>query len=429
MNAPPPARNPWWIPPFLGRVPAAVDARQLSLLGAVALATFFENFDQAMLTQAVKHIAEDFDVAETSLGTLLGWVRLGAVPALVLIPFADRLGRRRLFLISVLGMSIATTGSAFAPSVAVFVGLQMVSRLFMVTLAATAFVIVSEEIAAVHRGWGVGILGALGTFGIGLSAIAFSAIDVVPFGWRAMYALGVLPLALMPWLRRQVPETQRFAMLDAERQAQVAHTEWWRPLAQLIAAYPARAAGMFVIAGASQAAIAVSYNFSAWFVQAEHDWAPGQYSLLLLTAGLAGVIGSPYAGRLADARGRRVVGLLFFGALPPLAYGFYHVPGWALAPLWIPMVFAITGGTTIARALATELFPTSYRGTASGAAQLVETLSAAAALFAVSWLAPDDGGTVRALSQVIFVAWLAAIAVLLLPETGRRELESISEER
>jgi MFS family permease len=407
-----------------------VDERQLSLLGAVALATLFENFDQAMLTQAVKHIADDFGVAETSLGSLLGWVRIGALPALLLIPFADRVGRRRLFLASVAGMSLATTASAFAPSVVAFVVFQMLSRLFMVTLAATAFTIVSEEIAAAHRGWGVGILGALGTFGIGISAILFSLIEVVPFGWRFMYALGVLPLALLPWLRREVPETQRFAILDASRhERSTPRTPWWRPLAQLVRRYPARAAGMLLIASTSSAAIAVAYNFSAWFVQAEHGWAPGQYSLLLLTAGVAGVVGSPFAGRLADARGRRLVGFLFFGALPPLAYAFYHGPGWALPLTWIPMVFTITGGNTIARALATELFPTSYRGTASGAAQLVETLGAAAALFSVSWLAPTDGGTVRALTTVVFASWLAAACVLALPETSLRELESISEER
>jgi putative MFS transporter len=406
-----------------------VDERQLSLLGAVALAALFESFDQAMLTQAVKHIADDFGVGEGSLGSLLGWVRIGAIPALLLIPFADRIGRRRLFLVSVAGMSLATAGSAFAPDVYVFVALQMVSRLFMVTISATAFVIVSEEITAVHRGWGVGMLGALGTFGIGLSAIAFSAIDVVPFGWRAMYALGAVPLVLLPWLRRRVPETQRFETLDAARRRETERVAWWAPLAQLVRAYPARAAGMLVVAATSSASIAVAYNFSAWFVQAEHGWAPGQYSLLLLTAGVAGVIGSPFAGRLADTRGRRLVGCLFFGALPPLAYAFYHGPGWALPLTWIPMVFTISGGNTIARALATELFPTSYRGTASGAAQLVETLGAAGALFSVSWLAPTEGGTVRALSSVVFASWLAAACVLALPETGRRELESISAER
>ncbi len=57
--APPAAgrRNPWWIPPFLGRVPPIDDAR-LRLLGLVSLALFFESYDFSMLTAALKQIAQ-----------------------------------------------------------------------------------------------------------------------------------------------------------------------------------------------------------------------------------------------------------------------------------------------------------------------------------------------------------------------------------
>jgi hypothetical protein len=104
-------RNPWWIPPFLGQVPAEVSPAQVGLLGAVAFAIFFESFDQALLTQAIKQIAVEFALEEKRVGSLLGWVRLGALPAFLMIPFADRIGRRRLFLVSVLGMSLATLAS------------------------------------------------------------------------------------------------------------------------------------------------------------------------------------------------------------------------------------------------------------------------------------------------------------------------------
>ena len=167
-------RNPRWIPPFLGRVPENVPESHLRLLGAVAFAILFEHYDQAMLTQAIKQIAGDFGLAEAQLGNLLGFVRLGAFPAFFLIPFADHIGRRRLFLGSIAAMSVATVGSAVAPTVEVFVALQMVSRMFMVTASATAFVIVSEEFHADHRGWGIGILGALSAFGVGLSAALFA---------------------------------------------------------------------------------------------------------------------------------------------------------------------------------------------------------------------------------------------------------------
>ena len=421
-------RNPPWIPPFLGRVPETVPENHLSLLGAVAFAIFFENYDQAMLTQAIKQIADEFGVVESELGNLLGFVRLGAVPAFFLVPLADRFGRRRTFLWSIVGMSVATTLSAFAPNVAAFVAFQMASRLFMVTGAATAFVIVTEEFRAEHRGWGIGIVGAVGTFGVGMSAAIFAGIDALPYGWRAMYLLGIVPLVAIPMLRRRVLETRRF---DAEQSAQRARggapAAWWRPLLQLARAYPGRALAVGAIGAASSAAGSAAYNLSAFFVQEVHGWRPGEYSLMLLGAGLVGILGHPFAGRFADSRGRRIVGFAFYATLPLLAFGFYSVPGWALVLLWVPMVFSLTGGITIARALSTELFPTSFRGTASGFLQLVDTLGAAAGLFLISALTPSGGSAVPAVRVVVWIALVAAVAVLLLPETGRRELEEISD--
>ena len=422
-------RNPAWIPPFLGRVPDAVPDPHVRLLGAVAFAIFFENYDQAMLTQAIKQIASDFGVIESELGNLLGFVRLGAIPAFFLIPLADRFGRRRTFLASVLGMSLATTLSALAPGVEVFIGLQMFSRLFMVTAAATAFVIVTEEFDAAHRGWGLGIVGAVGAFGVGMSAMLFAVIDWLPYGWRAMYLVGIVPLLAFSTLRRRIGETRRFDEQQAARiSAGVVPAEWWRPLADLVRAYPMRTLAVGVIGAGSSAASGAAYNFSAYFVQEHHGWEPGQYSLMLLAAGTLGVLGHPFAGRVADARGRRLVGFAFYAVFPFLAYAFYAAPGWALAFVWIPMIFVVTGGITISRALATELFPTSYRGTASGFLQLMDTLGAAVALFAISALTATGDSAIPAVQAVVWVSLLAALAVLVLPETGRRELEDISDE-
>jgi len=413
-------------------VPSAVTEPQLRLVGAVALASCFEQFDQAMLTQAIKQIAADFGIAEQGLGSLLGWVRLGAVPALLLVPFADRLGRRWVFLASMVVMSVATVACAFAPTIEVFIGLQMLARMFMVTMAATSFVIVSEEVAATHRGWSIGILGALGTFGVGLSAMLFAAIDVLPYGWRAMYVVGVVPLGLLPMLRRRVTETRRFEEYRQARVAAVAEGAadgWWQPLVSLLRDYPGRTFAIALIGATVSGSAGVAYNFSAFFVQSVHGWSPGQYSIMLLAAGTLGIIGHPLAGRLADRWGRRGVGAGFFGALPLLAWLFYGGPSWLVPFAWVPLVFALTGGSTIVRALATELFPTSYRGTASGWLQLLEALGAAVALFAVSWLTPSGESVFPAVRGVAFISLIAVVVLFFIPETGRRELEEIAAER
>ena len=78
----------------------------------------------------------------------------------------------------------------------------------MLTASAVAFVIVTEEFPAIHRGWAIGMLGALSSCGNGLGAALFAAIDSLPYGWRSLYVVGLVPLLLVPLLRRRVPETR-----------------------------------------------------------------------------------------------------------------------------------------------------------------------------------------------------------------------------
>ena len=35
--------------------------------------------------------------------------------------------------------------------------------------------------------------------------------NILPYGWRAIYVIGAVPMFLVAYLRRNLPETQRFA--------------------------------------------------------------------------------------------------------------------------------------------------------------------------------------------------------------------------
>ena len=149
MSAPDPppsakrVRNPWWIPPFLGTVPVGVEQRHLRILGFVALAMFFENYDMSLLTSVLKFLGEDFNLNESELGTFAGAIRLGTLPAFFLIPLVDRIGRRRMFLISVAGLSVGAFLTAFSQNATQFVLFQVINRTFIITASATAFVIIT----------------------------------------------------------------------------------------------------------------------------------------------------------------------------------------------------------------------------------------------------------------------------------------------
>jgi len=92
------------------------------------------------------------------------------------------------------------------------------------------------------------------------------------------------------------------------------------------------------------------------------------------------------------------------------------------------MVFLSMASSVTTRALATELFPTALRGTGGGSLALLETLGVAAGLFAyargMEWIDRQD----VVIPLVSLATLFAALAVLLLPETARRELEEITDE-
>jgi MFS family permease len=435
MTAPIPPdrlRNPWWIPPFLGTVPRGVEQSHLSLLGFVALAMFFENYDLSLLTSVLKFLREDFGLSEAELGSFAGAIRLGTLPAFFLIPLADRIGRRRVFLVSVAGLSIGSFLTAFSQDATQFVLCQVVARTFMLTASATAFVIVTEEFPAEHRGWGIGMLGAVASMGFGIGAAVFALIEVMPFGWRGLYALGLAPVFLLPLLRRGIPETQRFSAQvgnSLERRGLLRQLAGvLEPIVELARRHPRYALAVVLLGLLSTAGHATAFQLTAYYVLEIHGWEPWQYSAMFFFCGGIGIIGSPLAGRLGDLYGRRRLGLLVLGLFPAAAFTFYTGPGWALPIGWVAMVFMSMSSSVVARALTNEVFPTSHRGTAGGLMISVETLGAAVGLFLYAYfqaLYPGQGVVVAVISLLTLVS---AGSLALFPETRALELEAISGE-
>ena len=418
--------RPWWIPPFLGRVPD-IDRRLLNLLGLVSLALFFEQYDASLLSSALKYIAEDLGMAESELGRNMGAIRLGALPALLILPLADRLGRRRIFLASVLGYSLTTCATAFMGSPAAFVAMQMACRTFMVAAAATSVVIITEEFPAGHRGWAIGMMGALAACGHGFGAGVFSTIETLPYGWRTLYFFGLVPLALLPALGRNISETRRYQLYRAEQEASGNRpASWWKPLLSLATVYPARTLGVTLMALISALAAASVFQFYGYYILTDHGWSPGRLATMVILAGAVGVIGSVAAGHLADRFGRRVVASGFMFLFPVAVWCFFRGSGWMLPVGWMMIVFMWMACEVMLKAFATELFPTSYRGTSAGWAHFVQTIGWTAGLWLLGANRERWGGIAEATSWLSLLALVGAVAVLFLPETRHRELEDIS---
>jgi len=423
--------NPRWMPVFLGRVPVGVEHRHLEVVGLVALGLLFLSYFSSLLGSVLKYLAEDFGLAEADLGWFTGNVRVGTMLAFVLIPLADVIGRRRFFLLSFFGLVAFGILTGLSQTPGQFVSLQIVHQLFVSATFATGYVIVAEELPAAHRGWGIGMVQAVSAMGFGLGAGLFAWIEVLPHGWRFLYLAGVLPLLCLPYLRRHLSETQRFRAHQEERRVARASVSSrlaaaYRPVAQLVRGFPGRAIGIGLLGALSAAGLAVAFQFTGFFVLEVHGWAPWQYTVMFITCGALGVVGSPLAGRLMDRFGRRSVGAGALALFPlPVAF-FYLGPGWALAPAWVGFVFLNMGTHIVIRALGTEIFPTSYRGTAGGWLLLAEAIGAwlGLQLHTLGMQMRDDLGLVAAALSLLTL--LSASTLFFFPETAQRELESIS---
>jgi len=434
-STPPPAKrpsvrdNPWWIPPFLGSVPELTPAH-LRLLQLLAFGLMIENYDLSLINSTLKYILDDLQIATTESGFYLSVIRLGGLLTFLVLPFADRMGRRRVFLGAVLCMSVGTFATAWSQSPIQFVVLQFVTRGAMLTAVATALVIASEEFPAEHRGWAIGMLSGLAGLGYGLGALLFAFVERLPYGWRALYFVGFIPLLLLPSFRRNLSETRRFedfrANLSSEESERSGLGAWLRPLAKLVRTDRRRTLGLGAAALIHAIGSIAVFQYSAVHAQTVHGWEPWRYSLVIVGGGVIGIGGNIVAGRLGDRLGRRRVGFAFLLPYPLFVALYYLGPSWGLWLAFGCFVFCGAVGEVVQRAFATELFATSHRGSAAGGLILVQTLGWSLGLMlfgALTTLGLPITHVVAGLSLLVSVAGLC---FLILPETRQRELEETS---
>lgn len=427
----PATRPPAWFQlfPFL-RAPRDLTPHQWRLLGLLGVTVLINHYDFGLLTAALRQIQQELAIPEDEIGGVMGLVRMGVLPSLALAVVADRLGRRRMLLGTILGFTLCTVLTAFSRTQAEFTALQFLARTFVGTEEMLAVVVIAEELDARRRGFALGVLAALGSLGNGLAFIAFGFIERLPHGWRTLYLFGAVPLLLLAWLRRALPETRRFEDVRARRARDSGLAAALQPLRDLAGMYPGRVAVLALAILPAAAVMMPASGFAVKFLQEAHGWRPAQVPLLTVGGGFLVFASMAVTGSVADRLGRRrlLVAALALNALGLVV--FYNAPGLAVVPGWILMLAGLVSADVIFGALGSELFPTAYRSTASGLRSLLWTLGGSAGLFLESWLYAAEGSHAAALSALLVLAWIGPLAVLFgVPETAGRELEEIAPER
>lgn len=420
----PPDRPAWWAPP------QGVTRRDLRVLGVLGTAFAVNYYDFGILGLALRQIQEGLAVPEDQIGAVSAVVRLGVLPALGMTVLGDVFGRRRLLLVTIVGFTILCGATAFSRTIGEFMALQFCARAFMYAEEMLAIVVIAETLQASTRGWGIGALSALATLGYGAAALMFALVDRLPYGWRALYAASVIPLVLLTWLRRSLEESGRFTEHRRRQGTPRGLRATLAPARALLRMYPGRLA---TLAGAllpTYVIIGTALTFQSKYLQETHGYTPGAVATLYMVGGLVAILGNLAAGALSDRLGRRRVMLGGFVVLAASAAGFYNATGAWVPALWVAMNFTICAVEVLFSALGSELFPTSYRSTASGARAAMATLGAAFGLWAEGRVFLWTGSHGTAITCLVAaVSCIPPIMIRVLPETATRELEDIAPER
>lgn len=417
----------WAAAPRFIRPPHPVPARHMRLIGLVGIATLLGAYDVNIFGLAAKQVLSEFGKPETATGTTIAFMRLGVFGALILCLMADLVGRRRMLLITILGMALSTLATAFAPSYEAFVAAQFMVRVFGYAEDMLCIVVIAEEFEERTRGWAIGTLGALSALGGGVAVIVFAMVAFLPYEWRAIYVIGALPLLLLAWLRRGLPETRRFAEAQAAQASKRSIAVSLRPLAALISRYPGRIALVIAMVVPFAAGSASTLALMPTFLQNYHHFSPGAVGAAILGTGIIGMVMAMWVGRHSDKIGRRPTAAIWL-AVTICAFALMYTTG--STPLLVAAIlFGVFGLVAVGiqiEAIGTELFPTESRATAAAVRFIFQILAGGLGLYLHGAVFAPAYGFADAVLLLMIPMPLALIPLFFIPETAGRTLEDIA---
>jgi MFS family permease len=417
----------------------ATPAQRRTLLAA-ALGWALDAFDAMLYALVLALLMREFGMSKSTAGLLGTLTLLASGVGGVMFGFiADRVGRKRALMASILTYSICSFVSGLATSIAMLAAVRFVLGLGMGGEWNTGAALVAETwptelrakaLAIVQSSWAIGFAGA-----------ALVAGPVARyFGWRAVFVVGILPALLTLWMQHNVPESEMWReQVQGRAVPDGGHRE--DSGEDVESSVTAKLSVLFRKPYAKPTFVLLLFNFFSLFAWwGLFTWIPPYLSLpvsqggrgfgmvgtttLLVILNLLGMFpGYASFGWIADRVGRRNA-FLIYSLMAALLIPFYAAARTAalLMIMGTLVAFFGTGLFSGSGIIGSELFPTSLRARGLGF-----TYNGARAMSSIAPLVIGTVGEMKGLGAAFYLCaagyLLAAWMASRLPETRGKELQ------
>ncbi|TNE50299.1 MAG: MFS transporter [Deltaproteobacteria bacterium] len=399
---------------------------QKKLLFFLSVATFFEGYDFMALTQILPNLRESMGISVFGGTAMVAFINFGTMVAYVLIRKADVIGRRQMLMVTIVGYTIFTLISGFSTNVYMFAITQFVARVFLIGEWLVSMIYAAEEFPSDRRGMVIGIIQACSSLGAVVCAGVVPLLLKSSLGWRLVYFVGVIPLILIAFARRNIKESQRFT--EGETESGTSSSLF----AIFKTPYRNRMLLMAAIWCLTYMCTHNAITFWKEYALGEQKMSDGQVGLIITVGALAAMPLVFFAGKLLDVWGRKAGSAVIYIITIVGVIGAYTFDQtWAQMTAMIFAVFGVTACLSVMNTYSTELFPTNLRANAFAWAN--NLLGRIGYVFSplligvcadTKYLGWGWGLTMQLSTIFPFIA--LALVLAFLPETRNRSLEETS---
>ena len=408
-----------------------ITADQWRVLAAAKLGWMLDAMDFMLYAMAIGQLRTYFGFDDATAG-LLGTVTLvmSGVGGVLFGYLADRFGRTRALMGTILVFSFASLGAATSQSLLHLLLWRALLGIGMGGEWASGAVLISETWPAAHRnkavsimqsGWAIGyITAAL------MAALILGAPGAGPDAWRWLFVVGVLPAFFTLWIRRRVPEPAAWKQ-DGAKATGV------NPFRVIFGRRLLSRTLLITLLGASAqfAYWGVFFWLPAFLARPIDEGGAGMGVVRSLGWIIPVQIGAYFGyltfGFIADRFGRRPTFVFFMVAAATLVLVYGQM---ARSPMMLLVLGPVLGyfghgyfsmfGSFVA-----ELFPTSVRATGQGTSYNIGRMAGAIAPYTIGAVATLPGigiGLALGLTSACFL--LAACLIFTLPDRSGQALEA-----